>query len=154
MQAELYDMTSYKFNLNTMRTSEAMLQYKIEDNFFISREYSPVKRGIINATIDIQKEEESFNIFIHLDGEVITHCMRCLEEMNVNIKTDNKVQVKLADEKGEDDKFIYISTNEGILDFEPLIYDFIILAIPARTIHAEGECNKEMDEKLRQYVIN
>ena len=154
LQAKLYEMSSYQFNLNAMRSSKEVLKYTIDDTFFSGRENSLVCKGKVEATIEISKEEDSFSVLIGLKGTVTTTCMRCLDELLVDISAQDEVKVKLSSVAGEDDEFIYVAESEGILDFEPLLYDYIVLAVPPRHVHEEGKCNKEMDEKLKQYLVN
>lgn len=146
-------MTSYKFNLSTMREPKAELHYAIEDDFFESKDYSPVRRGSVKADVSVVKKEDAFNVQITLEGYVFTVCTRCLGDMKLGIHSDNKLVAKVVKTPSEDDDIVYTEEN-GDLDLEPLIYDFIILSIPERHVHADGECNTEMEDQLKQYLIN
>ena len=46
-----------------------------------------------------------------------------------------------------------VAEKDGSLDLAPLIYDFIALAIPIQHMHAEGECDVEMMNKLNSYMV-
>ena len=154
LHANLCDMTSYKFNLNTMRIPKAELQYKIEADFFEGKDYSPVHEGCVDVNVQILKKEGEFNVKIGMKGYVVTTCTRCMDDLNVDIESDDEVMVKLTKTPREDDDYVYVVDTEGELDLEPLIYDFIILAIPERHVHADGECNEEMESRLKQYLVN
>ena len=146
-------MTSYKFNLSTMRTPAADLHFIIEDDFFAEKTYSPIQHGSVEANVKIVKKEKAFNIQIKLQGYVSTLCTRCMGDMNLDIMSDNEVVVKVVKTPREDDDYVYV-TEDDDLDLEPLIYDFIILSIPERHVHADGECNAEMEDQLKQYLVN
>lgn len=137
-----------------MRTPKVELNFEIGDVFFEEKDYSPVQKGNIKATLVIEKHEESFSVLIHLDGFVNTNCMRCMGEMKTAILSDNEVKVKMTDSSREDDEYVYVEREDGFLDLEPLIYDFIVLSIPERHVHADGDCDKEMEETLKQYLVN
>ncbi len=146
-------MDSYKFSLNEMRDIKQELQYRITDDFFASKEYSPIKSGNIDARILITKEEGSYHVRIDLQGSVLTMCTLCLGDLNYDIKSSNEVTVKIVKSPREDDDYVYITAGEE-LDLEPLIYDFIILSIPERHVHEDGQCNEEMVGQLKQYLVN
>jgi len=43
-----------------------------------------------------------------------------------------------------------VDENEGILDLSWFIYEFIMLAIPIKHVHAPGKCNSVMMQKLEE----
>lgn len=145
---------SYKFNLNTMRTPKAELDFEIEDGFFEKKDYSPIRKGDVRASLQIERTPESYVVSIRLEGFVVTSCMRCMGELRTPICSDNEVKVKMTDTVREDDEYVYVNRKEGILDLEPLIYDFIVLSVPERHVHEDGECDKDMEEALKQYLVN
>ena len=150
---QLFDMNSYKFDINALRNPEAEVHFKIGDDFFEQKPYSPVQKGQLDAYITITKKEKEFNVQVALRGSVLTTCTRCMGDLNYDIDSSNEVAVKLVESHREDDDYIYVAKDDE-LDLEPLIYDVIILSIPERHVHADGECNAEMESQLKQYLIN
>jgi uncharacterized metal-binding protein YceD (DUF177 family) len=45
---------------------------------------------------------------------------------------------------------VTIDENEGILDMSWFIYEFVMLAIPIKHVHAPGKCNSAMTQKLEE----
>ena len=58
---QLFDMNSYKFDINALRNPEAEVHFKIGDDFFEQKPYSPVQKGQLDAYITITKKEKEFN---------------------------------------------------------------------------------------------
>jgi uncharacterized metal-binding protein YceD (DUF177 family) len=52
----------------------------------------------------------------------------------------------------EDDSIIVIHPDSYQIDVSHPIYEFLTLALPLRTVHAEGQCNQEMLDTLNKYL--
>ena len=70
--------------------------------------------------------------------------------MEQAIEADNHLVVKLGDTYSEDDDTVTINEVEGILDASWFIYEFAMLAIPIKHVHAPGKCNSAMTQKLTE----
>jgi uncharacterized metal-binding protein YceD (DUF177 family) len=70
--------------------------------------------------------------------------------MEQPVESDNRLIVKLGSEASEEDDMIVVDENEGILDMSWIIYEFIVLAIPIRHVHAPGKCNPAMTQALEE----
>ena len=69
--------------------------------------------------------------------------------MDQPISADNSLVVKLGDTYSDDDT-VTIDEHEGILDLSWFIYEFTMLAIPIKHVHAPGKCNSAMTQKLAE----
>ena len=70
--------------------------------------------------------------------------------MEQPIVADNHLVVKLGNTYSDDDDTVTIDENEGILDLSWFIYEFTMLAIPIKHVHAPGKCNSAMTQKLNE----
>jgi uncharacterized metal-binding protein YceD (DUF177 family) len=91
-----------------------------------------------------------FELHFLTKGFVTVSCDRCLDDMEQPIEADNVLTVKLGDAYSDDDDTVTIDENEGILDLSWFIYEFIMLAIPIKHVHAPGKCNSAMTQKLEE----
>ena len=87
------------------------------------------------------------------EGTVQISCDRCLDEMDQDIKTENRLVVKYGDEYSEEDDIVTIPENEGILDVAWFIYEFIALNIPIKHVHEPGKCNREMLDLIEKHSV-
>jgi uncharacterized metal-binding protein YceD (DUF177 family) len=73
--------------------------------------------------------------------------------MDYPIDTAEHLIVKLGkDYSEESDEIIIIPESEGIINLAWFLYEFIVLAIPIKHIHAPGKCNKQMTAKLKKHT--
>jgi uncharacterized metal-binding protein YceD (DUF177 family) len=67
------------------------------------------------------------------------------------INTDNRLVVKFGEEYSEEDDLVTVDENEGIIDVAWFIYEFIVLNIPIKHVHAPGKCNPAMIKMLEEH---
>ncbi len=140
----------FKIDLKGMKTEAEDLSFHLDDNFFKSLDGSQLEHGALHVSVSIRKMAGFFELQFYTEGTVVVSCDRCLDDMDQTIKTENKMMVKLGDSYSEDDDTVTIDENEGILDVSWFIYEFIMLAIPIKHVHAPGKCNSVMTQKLEE----
>ncbi len=143
-------LETYKIDLKGMNTEEQVLSFHLDDSFFGSLDGSQLEHGALHVSVSIRKMIGFFELQFHTEGTVVVSCDRCLDDMDQTIDTDNTLIVKLGDSYSEDDDTVTIDENEGILDLSWFIYEFIMLAIPIKHVHAPGKCNSAMTQKLEE----
>ena len=141
-------LESYKVDLKGVKDETMSLDFDLNDDFFRALDGSQLEHGALHVSVSIRKMAGFFELLFHTHGSVVVTCDRCLDDMDQPIDTDNKLLVKLGDTYSEDDDTVTIDENEGILDMSWFIYEFIMLAIPIKHVHAPGKCNSAMTQKL------
>ena len=139
-----------KIDLKGMKEDAKSLDFRLDDAFFQALDGSQLEHGALHVSVSIRKMAGFYELRFHTEGSVIVTCDRCLEDMEQPITTDNLLTVKLGDTYNEDDDTITIDEQEGILDVAWFIYEFTMLAIPIKHIHAPGKCNSAMTQKLEE----
>lgn len=128
--------------------------YEIDDSFFADLEYSLVKKGAIKAKLQLDKRETMLIAQFWIEGTVFVACDRCTAPMEINIKGDYKLIYKFGLEEAEDETLVVIHPDAYQINVKDPIYELIIISLPNRTIHKEGECDEEMWNLVKQYTIN
>ncbi|MDY3266112.1 MAG: DUF177 domain-containing protein [Phocaeicola sp.] len=141
-------LDSYNIDLKNMRESYAEYKYELNGDFFADIEAPDIEKGKLNVSLSVQKAAGAFVLDFVIEGEVTVTCDRCLDEMQVPVYTEDSMKVKLGPEYSDDDEIVIIPENEGIINVAWNIYEFIMLSLPMKHVHKEGECNKEMLETL------
>ena len=141
-------LETYKIDLKDLKEDEIVRQFDLDDSFFASLEGSQLEHGSLHVSVSIRKMTGFFELSSHTEGTVTVSCDRCLDDMEQPIEADNRLVVKLGDTYSDDDDTVTINEDEGILDLSWLIYEFIMLAIPIKHVHAPGKCNSAMTQKL------
>jgi len=143
-------LETYKIDLKGLKEDETVLDFDLCDDFFQSLDGSQLEHGALHVSVSIRKMTGFFELLFHTEGSVTVSCDRCLDDMEQPIATDNRMMVKLGDTYSDDDDTVTIDENEGILDLSWFIYEFIMLAIPIKHVHAPGKCNSAMTQKLEE----
>ena len=128
-------------------------QYVINDSFFAEREYSEVKKRVVNLHLGVEKMETMFVLALKFDGKVVLQCDRCGDDYEQAIANSAEVYLKYGAEKGdEDEDVIIITKNDSEFDLSDLIYEYIILSLPIHRTHDdESLCNQEVLAKLHNF---
>ena len=140
----------YKIDFKGLKEAETECEFDLGDDFFAALDGSQLEHGTLHVSVSIRKMAGFFELLFHTEGSVVVTCDRCLDDMDQPIDTDNKLLVKLGDTYSEDDDTVIVDENEGMLDLSWFIYEFIMLAIPIKHVHAPGKCNSAMTRKLEE----
>lgn len=143
-------LESYKINLKDLKENVTICEFNLDDSFFTALDGSQLEHGVLHVSVSIRKMADFFELQFHTEGSVIVNCDRCLDDMEQSISTHDTLVVKLGNTYSENDDAVTIDEDEGILDMSWFIYEFIMLAIPIKHVHAPGKCNSAMMQKLEK----
>ena len=143
-------LEQFKIDLKNQKDEVRTLDFDLDNQFFSALDGSEVKQGALHVSVSIRKMTGFYELLFHTEGTVTVTCDRCLDDMSQPIEADNRLVVKLGAAYSEEDDVITVSEDEGILDTAWLIYEFIVLAIPIKHVHAPGKCNPAMSQVLEE----
>ena len=143
-------LEQFKIDLKNQKDEVRTLDFDLDNLFFAALDGSEVKQGALHVSVSIRKTIGFYELLFHTEGTVTVTCDRCLDDMSQPIEADNRLVVKLGAAYSEEDDVITVSEDEGILDVSWLIYEFIVLAIPIKHVHAPGKCNPAMSQVLEE----
>ena len=146
----MYSLERFKIDLKRLTDEVTTLEYDLDNRFFAALDSSELRQGTLHVSVSIRKATGFFELQFHSEGMVTVTCDRCLDDMDQPISTDNRLVVKLGTVYSEEDDVITVPEDEGILDTSWLIYEFIMLAIPIKHVHAPGKCNPAMSQVLEE----
>ena len=145
------ELETYKIDLKGLKEDQMALEYDLDDQFFASLDGAQLEHGALHVSVSIRKTAGLFELLLHTEGTVTVICDLCLDDMQQPIDTENRLLVKLgAETDTENDELITVSEDNGVLDVAWFIYEFIVLAIPIKHVHAPGKCNHVMTQKLEE----
>lgn len=147
-------LDTFKIDLKGLNTENACFEFRLDNAYFDAIGSEDLKGGDLHTTLQVRKVAGNFELSFHTEGVVTVTCDLCLDDMSVPIVTDNKMVARLGDEFDDNDEFIVIPADEGILDVAWLVYEFIVLAVPMRHVHEEGLCNPDMIRRIGQLVVD
>ncbi len=127
--------------------------YEIDNDFFQKKDYSEVRQGEVSVKLDVDRQETMLRLHFDLKGSVRVPCDRCADEFDQPIESQQDFFLKLGTENAqESDEVAVVSPDLNEYDVRPLMYEYIILAIPMHRVHPEGQCNPEVLAILNQEV--
>ena len=136
----------------TERTS--VREFVLCNDFFQKIDSPEVQKGNVNATVTIHKKENSFELVFDLSGVVLIPCNRCLDDMEQAVTHSENLTVKFGSKfSTEDEEIVIVPEREGAINVAWFLYEFIVLNIPIKHVHAPGLCNKTMMTKLKKHIV-
>ena len=129
--------------------------FEVKKTFFEAFEYSDIQNGEAKVSVTLEKMSTMMTLEFCLGGRVDFPCDKCLDDVSVELEENYfKLFVKFGDDDfDETDEVIVIPNSEYSINIAQYIYEFINLSLPAKKVHPEGECNREMVEKLSKYIV-
>ena len=145
----------YKISLKNLSQGTHTFEYELDRKYFEAIDGDEVKKGNVKATVAVKKTSSAFEFDFHLNGIVQVSCNRCLDDMNQEIDSHNRLIVKFGEAYDEtSDEIVVIPEEEGEINIAWFLYEFIALSIPIKHVHVPGECNKTMSTKLRKHRVS
>lgn len=108
------------------------------------------------ALVSIRRSGDNWRLHFQVEGELVTVCDRCLEPLTLPVDEEYELVVNYGDEAGEGESggidVITLPYSQQWFDLGEVIRDTILLSLPMRKVHPEGECDESMTTLLGRYV--
>ena len=142
----------YNVVLKDLSNEMRMFEYDLDDAYFKKIDSPEVQKGNVKAKVSVLKKLTTYELQFNLEGTVIIPCDRCLDDMVQPIHYKEKLLVKFGNTFSEEDEIVIVPEAEGAINIAWFLYEFIVLNIPMKHVHATGECNKTMVTKLKKHI--
>lgn len=142
----------YNVVLKDLGSEQRVYEFELDDAYFKKIDSPEVQKGKVSVKITVQKKNNSFELNFVLDGIVYIPCNRCLDDMEQAISYKEKLVVKFGAQFAEEDDIVIVPEADGAINVAWFLYEFIVLNIPIKHVHAPGECNKTMVTKLKKHI--
>ncbi|SHF08911.1 YceD family protein [Dysgonomonas macrotermitis] len=144
----------YNVPLRNLSEGIHQLDYTLGDQYFklIGDSDSDVKKGHVKVEATVKRVSSTFEFNFSLEGTVTVPCDRCLDDIIIEVNSNNRLIVKFGKEYSEEsDEVVIIPEEEGEINIAWFLYEFVTLSIPMKRVHAPGKCNKTMSTKLNKH---
>ena len=146
----------YQIAFSGLSSGTHEFDFHIGDRFFEQVKDAEITGGDVSVIVTMAKEERMMDLHLAISGKVKVGCDRCNELMDVEVKGNERLIVKLGDhyyEESEDVQVIPDTAHQ--FDLSPFMYEYIHLLLPIRRVHEEDEegnskCNPEVLKKLKE----
>lgn len=148
---------SYKLQLNTLGDGEHKYSFRLSNEFFNGVDSNDILGGDVEVDLSLTRNSEDILFNFNFKGEVVVECGRCLEEMEVAISAQNTLKAKIGAGYNDEeitDEVVEIPLYDQEIDLTWYLYEFVVLSLPLKTTHPEGECNEDMITLLTQHQVD
>ena len=139
-----------KLKIKTLPFGTHAVECHLDESFFNTDEQIEVRRADVDVTLTVtRKSESTFRLEISCRGTVTTACDRCLEDLDLPVDVDYRLNVEQMGTELDDsnDELLIVPSDWRELDAAPIVRDTVLLAIPMTHCHEnEDDCNAAYDE--------
>ena len=137
------------FDIEVIKFKEGRheFDFEIEDKFFQNFEENELlERGNLTIRVIMNKGVNLIELTFEIKGTVQLTCDRSLEQFDHPLDITEKMIYKYGSEEQEIDENVYMITRDTpSINVAQLIYEFILLALPAKKIHPDYK--NELDDE-------
>lgn len=137
------------FDIEVIKFKEGSheIDFEIGDSFFQNFEENEiVEKGRLTTRVIMDKGANVIELTFHIKGTVQLTCDRSLEVFDHPLDITEKMIYKYGSEEKEIDENVYMITRDTpSINVAQLIYEYILLALPAKKIHPDYR--NELDDE-------
>lgn len=135
----------YAIAYKGLKEGDYDFEFEVDDSLFESYGRVEILAGRCLARVNMHRTERMLEIRTSIEGYVVCQCDRCLEECRIPVDFDGDLLVKFSDHDADyDGEVMWLSPAADEVDLTQYIYESIVLSLPYRRVHAEGECDADM----------
>lgn len=118
--------------------------FEVDGELFRDMESNEIKDGNGKVHICLNSSDTKLDVNVVISGNVVVECDRCLEDCSLPIEFSGLLTVRFSDLQHDyDGDTMWIAKGDQ-LSLKQYIYESIVISLPYRRVHEEGECNPEM----------
>jgi uncharacterized protein len=149
-------LRNYDIDIIRLKEGKHTFSFQVDNEFFSQFEDNNlVTNGNLAVNVVLNKDINLIEALFEIEGTVELVCDRSLETFDYPLNAADRVLYKYGAEEQEINEEIYIITRDTPrLKLAQLIYEFILLALPAKKIHPDyvGEMDEEDFDEEGQLV--
>lgn len=136
--------------LNGLSVGKTTFEWSFGKEFFDIFENTEILDARLDTVTVAEKSGHGVRMDCRISGYVSVACDRCMEPVRIPVDTSALLDLKFgaAEEKTAEDEtgreIIRLGNDDTDFDLAQVIYDYVCLALPARRLHPEGECNADV----------
>ncbi|MCW5899578.1 MAG: DUF177 domain-containing protein [Flavobacteriales bacterium] len=129
-------------------------RFEIGREFLMSVGEDEITDGQVTVDVTLDKSTTMIVAEIHVEGPVTVHCDRCDGAMECRLSGNQRQIFQLnATEDLDDDELVALPPQAHTIDLGHYIYECVRLALPARHVHAPGQCDPEAEAALNRLAV-
>jgi uncharacterized metal-binding protein YceD (DUF177 family) len=143
---------NYSIQFSGLSTGTHHFDFDVEEAFFEQFKNDEIKNSHISVSVELQKHANMLELFFNIHGTLTVMCDICIDDVNIPITSREKLIVKFSEDTATQDEILTLPPGEHEINIAPYIYEFAVLALPAKRTHTANNCNKEMIKKINEHT--
>lgn len=145
----MYKQKDFDIPFSGLKVGQHEFEFEISKPFFDEFELNDVENGALKVDVLLEKQSTLLVVRFSIEGSIDTFCDRCTDPLTIHIQYEDRLIYKFGDENFEDnDEVVVLSHADVKINVAEPIYQFLIIAMPVRKIHKEGDCNQKIIDKI------
>ena len=146
----------YSLPIQGLKIGIHQFKYQLDNAFFRQFEGSPIKRGLVEVELQLDKRSDMMLLDFHIRGYSEAECDRCTAAIRLPVKDDRQLVVKYGDAEGEEeDEVVFISREASEFNVARYLYEFAVLALPiTNTYDCENDAHPPCNREVLKYLEN
>ncbi len=132
-------------------------EFEVNQTFFKGIENSEVEKADIFVKAQLTKQNNLLQMSFDIEGTVGIECDRCLKAFDFPVSTEEHLVIKHGKPEESTDEILVIPEGHDEFDVSHYLYEYVLLAIPARRVPCELDkkkfaCDMEVVNKLNSLI--
>ncbi len=146
-------LKDYSIAFKGLKEGKHHFHYNLNQSFFEEIEESVIEKGEFEVDVTLIKRSQMLQLDFEIAGNVEAVCDNCLGQLELPISYEGTLYVKFGIMYDEpSDEIIILPHEENELNIAQLIYEYIVVSMPLRSVHEDPEaCDPDMISKLEEF---
>lgn len=141
--------TPYVIACKGLKSGTYDYEFKVGGALFETEQSDELHDGEFDVKVRMQKSGSFAELTVAIEGYAVVPCDRCLEDCRMPVSSESTLTVHFTDGEADyDGEVMQVPAAEAEIDLAHYIYESIVLALPYRRVHPDGECNPEMVARI------
>jgi uncharacterized metal-binding protein YceD (DUF177 family) len=128
-------------------------RFELGDAFFALTSEEAFEGGRVVADVRVDKRGQLLVVEMDPRGTVATRCHRCDGPLDQPVEgTQRQIFHLDSEEDFDDEELVALPPGTTEVNLTHYFYECIRLSLPARTVHAEGQCDPDVEAALAKHL--
>lgn len=145
----------YIIGFASLPVGEHVFEFMMDDAFTKTHPIDEISQLNAQTSVTLEKMNNVLKATIKIDGHYDLICDRCDTPFTNHFNVNEDLFIRHGIATGDEpDNIVMLPENVLELDLEPYLYEFIALSVPKRKVHADGDCDPSVIEKLKELSVS
>lgn len=137
-----------------LKDGQHRFDFELDQAFFDAAHEEEFHSGQVHVAVTLDKSETLLIALLALSGTVNTTCDRCNAALDLPVKGSQRQIFQLhGDPDPDDDELVTLDAKAHSINLTHYIYECLRLALPARHVHAPGQCDPDVEAALGKLSV-